>query len=103
MTEDDNVKPKSSRHTTRLELTDPAQSHTAEPEEMVKKPPKRGHRPSVGKKGSILPGHLQKILAAAIVLCLGLAGFIIFIHSPCNPTGINFRHGRSQRYYHLAN
>jgi peroxiredoxin len=79
MTEDDNVKPKSSRHTTRLELTDPAQSHTAEPEEMVKKPPKRGQRPSVGKKGSILPGHLQKILAAAIVLCLGLAGFIIFI------------------------
>ncbi|MBC8274333.1 MAG: redoxin domain-containing protein [Chloroflexi bacterium] len=79
MTESDNVKPGTPRHTTRPELTDPAQPPAAEPEEIVKKAKKRGRRPSAGKKGSILPGHLQKILAAAIILCLGLVGFIIFI------------------------
>jgi peroxiredoxin len=79
MTEINNVKPRTLRHTTRPELTDPAQSRAAEPEEIVEKTPKRGRRPSAKKKGSILAGHLQKILAAAIILCLGLVVFIIFI------------------------
>lgn len=79
MIESDNVKHRSPRHTTRPELADPAQSHTTEPEDIVKKPQKSGRRPSAVKKGSMLPGYLQKALAAVIILCLGLVGFIIFI------------------------
>ena len=79
MTESDNVKSLTHRHATRPGLTDPAQPNADEPEEIIKKTPKRDRRPSAKKKGSILPGHLQKILAAAIILCLGLIGSIIFI------------------------
>ena len=70
MTESNNLK------TDDLQYTE---HNAAEPEKIVKKPQKSGRRPSAKKKGSILSGQLQKILAAAIVLCLGLAGFIIFI------------------------
>src|SRR4030043_376226 len=78
MTESDTIKPRTLRHTTRHELTEPAQPRAAEPEKIVKKTPKRGHRPSAKKKGSILPGQLQKIFAAGLIFCLGLVGFIIF-------------------------
>jgi peroxiredoxin len=79
MTERNNDKPRPLRHTTRPELTDQAQSRAAEPEETGKKTQVRGRRPSAKKKVSILTGQLRKILAAAIILCLGLVVFIIFI------------------------
>ncbi|MCJ7655474.1 MAG: redoxin domain-containing protein, partial [Dehalococcoidia bacterium] len=79
MTESDNIKPRTLRQTTRPELTEPAQPHAAEAEEIVEKARKKDRRPSAKKKGSILSGQLQKILAATIILCLGLVGFIIFI------------------------
>jgi len=78
MTESDTIKPRTLRHTTRPELTEPAQPRAAKAEEIGKKTQGRGRRPPAKKKGSILPGQLQKILAAAIILCLGLVGFIIF-------------------------
>src|SRR4030042_687999 len=79
MTESDTIKPRTLRHTTRPELTEPAQPRAAKAEEIGKKTQGRGRRPPAKKKGSILSGQLQKILATAIILCLGLIGFIIFI------------------------
>ena len=70
MTESNNLK------TDDLQRTE---HNTAEPEKIVKKTGKRGHRPTAKKKGSVPYGQLQKILAAVIILCLGLVGFIIFI------------------------
>ncbi|MFC2049898.1 redoxin domain-containing protein [Chloroflexota bacterium] len=70
MAESNNIKPDDFQRT---------EHSTAEPEKIVKKTLKRGRRPSVVQKGPILPGYLQKILAAVIILCLGLVGFIIFI------------------------
>jgi len=70
MTEIDNVKPGDSQL---------IEHSAAGPEKIVEKAPKIGRRLSAKKKGFILPGHLQKILAAVIILCLCLVGFIIFI------------------------
>ena len=49
-----------------------------EQEEIVEKTRKRGGTPSTKKQGLLLPGQLQKILVAVIILCLCLVGFIIF-------------------------
>jgi cytochrome c biogenesis protein CcmG, thiol:disulfide interchange protein DsbE len=49
----------------------------AESEDMVKKPRKRRRRPSAKKQGLISTGLWPKIAIAAIILCLGLAGFSI--------------------------
>ena len=70
MTESKNLK------TDNLQRTE---HNTAEPEKIVKKTEKRGRKPSAKKKGFVPYGQLQKILAAVIILCLGLVGFIIFI------------------------
>lgn len=51
----------------------------AEPEKIVKKARKRGRKPTAKKQPPIPPGQFRNILAAAIILCLGLIGFIIFI------------------------
>lgn len=53
--------------------------NSAEPEKIVKKVRKRGHKPTTKKQPPIPPGRFRNILAAAIVLCLGLIGFIIFL------------------------
>jgi len=70
MTEINNIKPDGSQ---RIEHS------AAGPEKIVEKTPKRDRRPPAKKKGSILSGRLQKILAAVIILCLCLVGSIIFI------------------------
>jgi peroxiredoxin len=48
---------------------------------MKSRPPAKRKKtlPVAKKKSAILPGRLQKILAATIILCLGLVGCIIFI------------------------
>jgi peroxiredoxin len=51
----------------------------SEQEEITDKPRKRVRRRITKKQTLIPPGQLQKILVTAIILCLGLVGFIIFI------------------------
>ena len=60
------------------ERSDPQEvkNSTDEPEGKVKKPRRRQRRPSAKKK-PLLAGPWPKIAIAAIVLCLGLAGFSI--------------------------
>ncbi|UCH50861.1 MAG: redoxin domain-containing protein [Chloroflexota bacterium] len=70
MQENDNIKsgkPQSTEH------------GAAELEKTVKKAQKREHKPTVKKQALTPSGKFRNILAAALVLCLGLAGFIIFI------------------------
>jgi peroxiredoxin/chitodextrinase len=70
MQENDNIKsgkPQSAEHI------------DAEPEKIVKKARKRGRKPTTKKQTPIPPGQFRNILAAAIILCLCLAGSIIFI------------------------
>ena len=70
MPETDSIKPGDSQRT---------EHSAAEPEKPVKNAPKRGRKTPTKKQTSIPSGQLQKLLAAAIILCLGLIGFIIFI------------------------
>jgi len=79
MPESESVKPRTPRHTTRPELTEPAQHRAVEQEEIVEKTRKRGRTPSTKKQGLLLPGQLQKILVAAIIFSLGSIGFIAFV------------------------
>lgn len=51
----------------------------AEPEKVVKKARRRSRKPTTKKQTLIPPRQFRNILAAAIILCLGIAGFIIFI------------------------
>jgi len=53
--------------------------NVAEAEKIAKKAQKGGRKPPTKKQALIPPGQFRNILAAAIILCLGLAGFIIFI------------------------
>lgn len=56
-----------------------AEHSDAKPEKAVKKTRKRGRR-TPAKKQPVLPqGRFRNILAAAIVLCIGLLGIIIFL------------------------
>jgi peroxiredoxin len=48
-------------------------------EKAVKNAPKRGRKTTTKKQALIPPGQLQKILAAAIILCLVFTGFTFFI------------------------
>jgi len=70
MPENDSIKPGYFQRT---------EHSAAEPEKIAKNAPKRGHKPPTKKQTPIPSGQLQKILAAAIILCLGLIGSIIFI------------------------
>ena len=70
MQENDNIKSGEAQIT---------EHNVAEAEKIVKKVPKRGRKPAAKKQALIPPGQFRNILAAAIILCLGLAGFIIFI------------------------
>jgi peroxiredoxin len=70
MAQNDSTEPKKPRR---------AGTSAAEPEEITDKTRKRGRKRTAKKRTLIPPGQLQKILAAAIILCLGLVGFIIFI------------------------
>ena len=53
--------------------------NVAEAEKIAKKVQKGGRKPPTKKQALIPPGQFRNILAAATILCLGLAGFIIFI------------------------
>ena len=70
MPENDSIKPGYFQRT---------EHSAAEPEKIAKNAPRRGHKPPTKKQTPIPSGQLQKILAAAIILCLGLIGSIIFI------------------------
>jgi peroxiredoxin len=70
MPESDSIKRGGFQHT---------EHSAAEPEKIAKNTPKKGYRTPRKKQTSIPSGQLQKILAAAIILCLGLIGSISFI------------------------
>ena len=70
MPENDSIKRGGFQHT---------EHSAAEPEKIVKNAPKKGHKTPTKKQTPVPSGQLQKILAAAIILCLGLIGSIIFI------------------------
>ena len=70
MLESDSIKPGDFQRT---------EHSTAEPEKLVKNAPKRGHKTPTKKQIPTPSGQLQKLLAAAIILCLGLIASISFI------------------------
>jgi peroxiredoxin len=70
MPENDSIKPGDSQRT---------EHSAAEPEKPVKNAPKRDRKTPTKKQTSIPSGQLQKLLAAAIILCLGLIASISFI------------------------
>jgi len=70
MPESDSIKPGDLQRT---------EHSAAEPEKLVKNAPKRGHKTPTKKQIPTPSGQLQKLLAAAIILCLGLIASISFI------------------------
>jgi len=70
MPETSNIKTDDFQHTERS---------AAKSEKIVKNVPKRGRKTPTKKQTSITSGRLQAMLAAAIILCLGLIVSIIFI------------------------
>jgi peroxiredoxin len=70
MPESDSIKPGDFKRT---------EHSAAQLERIVKNAQKRGRKTPMKKQTLIPPGQLQKILAAAIILCLGLIGFTFFI------------------------
>ena len=70
MPENDSIKPGYFQRT---------EHSAAEPEKIAKNAPKGGHKTPTKKQIPTPSGQLQKLLAAAIILCLGLIASISFI------------------------
>jgi len=82
MPENANIKPNTSKRTGNMSQSkrrDSTQPQAVEPAKVTAKTRKGSRRPSAKKQGLILQSRLRNILAASIILCLGLIGFIIFI------------------------
>ena len=87
MPENDNIKPTASKrtgNTSPRKRRDSTQPQAVEPAKVTEETRKRSRRPSAKKRDLMPQRRLRTMLAASIILCLGLIGFIIFIFARDN-------------------